>query len=249
MHAIVILFVLLFSTTGWAAGPLVKDARTLQLGDVTFRLQGIDAPDIDQICVNERADPWACGVEARDTVAKLIGDRAVACRDVGPDPAAKARRLGICVIQGDTGSLSQRLVQEGLAMNLEPGAKGRFVDEEAKARETRKGLWRGCFVAPQKFRQWDIAAPLLGASCRDDKRAELQNLLFPDEPVMPPGCAIKGKFAKRARVTGNVGVYQLQGCRSYASLTKPNRWFCSEDDAKAAGFRRAYNCRGSAKRY
>ena len=45
---------------------------------------------------------------------------------------------------------------------------------------------------------------------------------------------IKGKLAKRARLTGNVGVYQLRGCPSYASLTKPNRWFCSEDDARAA---------------
>jgi hypothetical protein len=26
-------------------------------------------------------------------------------------------------------------------------------------------------------------------------------------------------------------------------MTKPDRWFCSEDDAQAAGFRRAYNCR------
>ena len=50
-------------------------------------------------------------------------------------------------------------------------------------------------------------------------------------------------LARRARLTGNVGVYQLRGCPSYASLTKPNRWFCSEDDARAAGFRKAYNCR------
>jgi hypothetical protein len=153
------------------------------------------------------------------------------------------------VIEGDTGSLGQRLVQDGLAIGLEPESKGRFAAEQAEAQQAHKGLWRGCFVAPQKFRQWDVTAPLMGASCRDDKRTELLSLLFPDAPVMPPGCAIKGKLAQRARVTGNVGVYHLQGCRSYASLTKPNRWFCSEADAKAAGFRRAYNCRGSAKRY
>jgi methylphosphotriester-DNA--protein-cysteine methyltransferase len=70
-------------------------------------------------------------------------------------------------------------------------------------------------------------------------------VLFPDDPAMPSGCSIKGKFAVRARVTGNVGVYHLQGCSSYPALTKPDRWFCSEDDAQAAGFRRAYNCRTS----
>jgi endonuclease YncB( thermonuclease family) len=248
MHAIVVMIALLFSTSSWAAGPLVKDARTLQLGDVTYRLQGIDAPDVDQICINEQADSWSCGIEAREALTKLIGDRAVACQDVGPDPALKTRRIGSCTIEDEAGPLGQQLVQDGLAIAIEPEAKGRFAADEAKAREAQKGLWRGCFVSPQKFRQWDLTAPLLGASCREDKRAELQSILFPAEPVMPPGCAIKAQFAKRARVTGNVGVYHLQGCRSYAGLTKPNRWFCSEDDAKAAGFRRAYNCRGTAKR-
>jgi hypothetical protein len=63
----------------------------------------------------------------------------------------------------------------------------------------------------------------------------LREILFPDEPAMPPGCPIKGRFAVRARVTGNVGIYHLQGCRSYAGFSKPNRWFCSEEDAQAAG--------------
>ena len=49
--------------------------------------------------------------------------------------------------------------------------------------------------------------------------------------------------AVRARVTGNVGIYHLQACRSYPGLGNPDRWFCSEEDAQAAGFRRAYNCR------
>jgi hypothetical protein len=89
---------------------------------------------------------------------------------------------------------------------------------------------------------------LAGASCRTDKDRELREALFPDDPAMPPGCSIKAKLAVRARVTGNVGIYNLQGCRSYAPLTKPDRWFCSEEDAQAAGFRRAYNCRTGAHR-
>ena len=52
---------------------------------------------------------------------------------------------------------------------------------------------------------------------------------------MPSGCNIKGKFAVRARVTGNLGIYHLQACRSYPALTKPDRWFCSEEDAQAPG--------------
>ena len=64
---------------------------------------------------------------------------------------------------------------------------------------------------------------------------------------MPAGCAIKGKYAVRAHVTGNLGIYHLQACRSYPGLNNSERWFCSEDDAQAAGFRKAYNCGGKAK--
>jgi methylphosphotriester-DNA--protein-cysteine methyltransferase len=59
---------------------------------------------------------------------------------------------------------------------------------------------------------------------------------------MPPGCSIKGKIAKRAQITGDRGIYHLEGCRSYRNLTTPNRWFCTEEDARAAGYRKAFNC-------
>jgi hypothetical protein len=69
------------------------------------------------------------------------------------------------------------------------------------------------------------------------------NTLFPDDPSMPPGCSIKGKFAARAKLTGHRGIYHLEGCGSYQRTKKPDRWFCSEDDAQAAGFRNAFTCR------
>jgi endonuclease YncB( thermonuclease family) len=234
----------LLTSPGWAAEPVIKDGGTLQLAGITYRLDGIDAPELDQICVDDHADPWACGVEARDRLAKLTARRDVRCRDLGADPTTGKRRIGICTVEGEATSLNQMLVREGFALNVEPAAKGRFKADEAKAKDALAGLWKGCFTAPAEFRRWQKTATLLGASCRSDKDRELREILFPDVTTMPPGCPIKGVFAVRARVTGNVGVYQLQGCRSYAGTTRPNRWFCSEDDAQAAGFRKAYNCRG-----
>jgi len=247
MHLLIVMVVALFAAPAFAANVVVKDGDTLQLGDKTYRLEGIDAPELDQRCVNQFADPSACGLEARDALVKLIGGRAVSCRDLGPDPVFKGRRLGTCTIAGEADSLSRRLVQDGFALNAAADGKDRFAGDEAKAKDERNGLWKGCFVAPADFRRWSKDATLRGAACRDDKHAELIEVLFPDTPAMLPDCTIKGKLAKRARLTGNVGVYQLRGCPSYASLSKPNRWFCSEDDAKAAGFRKAYNCRGGAK--
>jgi endonuclease YncB( thermonuclease family) len=232
---------------GWAASPVVvRDGNTLRLGDITYRLDGIDAPELDQICIDDHADPWNCGVDVRDQLAQLIGKRPVRCDDHGPDKNRKGRHSGVCTVEGETTSLNRLLVRQGQALNFDPAANARFREDEASAKNDRRGLWKGCFASPEEFRHGKKDGVLLGAACRADKDREIREVLFPSHPAMPSGCSIKGKFAMRARVTGNIGIYHLQGCRSYPALTKPDRWFCSEDDAQAAGFRRAYNCRASA---
>jgi endonuclease YncB( thermonuclease family) len=230
-----------------AASPTVRDGGTLQLDNITYRLDGIDVPALDQPCIDEHADSWSCGIEARDQLTKLIGGRAVRCDDLGVDPTFKKRHLGACKVEGETTSLSQLLVRQGFALNVDASATGRFKADEARAKEDRQGLWKGCFVAPAEFRAGKKDGALLGGSCRADRDEPIRTALFPEELVMPPNCSIKGKFAVRARVTGNLGIYHLQACRSYPGLGNPNRWFCSEEDAQAAGFRKAYNCRSPSK--
>jgi len=232
--------------SGSAATATVRDGSTLQLGNVAFRLDGIDVPAIDQVCIDEHADAWTCGIEARDQLSKLVDGKQVRCDDLGADPAYKKRRLGVCKIEGESTSLSQVLVQKGFALNIEASASGRFKADEARARDDRLGLWKGCFVAPREFRMGKQDGPLLGAACRADRDREIRQVMFPDDLAMPPGCSIKGKYAVRARVTGNLGIYHLQACRSYPGL-KQDRWFCSEEQAQADGFRRAYNCRSPSR--
>ena len=240
-----VLAVILSAAPGYAAGAIVRDGDTIQFGSVTYRLDGIDAPELDQICIDDHADPWTCGVDAREQLTKVIGGRSVHCDDLGVDKSHKNRHIGVCGADGDAMSLNQQLVRLGFAVSSEPAAKVHFKEDAASAKEARAGLWKGCLVAPQEFRIGKKDGALLGASCRADRNSEIRAVLFPDDLAMPPRCSIKGKFAARARVTGNIGIYHLQGCPSYPAMTKPDRWFCSEDDAQAAGFRRAYNCRAS----
>jgi endonuclease YncB( thermonuclease family) len=241
------LAVLVSASPARAASAIVRDGDTIRLGDTTFRLDGIDAPEFDQICIDDHADPWTCGIDARDQLIKLIDTRAVHCDDLGPDKTFKKRHLGVCTVEGETASLNQALVRAGFAVSFEPSAKVHLKEDADAAKAGGRGIWKGCFVAPQDFRAGRKDGALLGASCRTDRDREIRAVLFPDYPTMPPACSIKGKLAVRARVTGNVGIYHLQGCVSYPALTKPDRWFCSEDDAQAAGFRRAYNCRPARK--
>jgi endonuclease YncB( thermonuclease family) len=242
----VLVAVCLLAAPARAAEVTVRDANTIQLGDVTYRLEGTDAPELDQICIDEQADPWTCGLDARDQLVRIIGGRTVRCDDLGPDKVYRKRHVALCRIEGETASLNQLLVRSGFALDFEPSAKGRFLQDEASARDARRGLWRGCFIAPEEFRMGNRDGALRGNACRTDRDRQIRDALFPDDLAQPPSCNIKGKFAARARVTGNIGVYHLQGCPSYAGTTEPDRWFCTEDDAAAAGFRRAFNCRPKA---
>ena len=231
------------SSQSFAANSAVRDAGAIDVGGVTYRLGGIDAPAPDQVCIDDHADSWACGAEARDQLTSLIGNRDVRCQDLGPDTTYDKWHIGICTAGSDTTSLNQFLVRRGLAVNSATEGQSRFGDDETDAKNNRRGLWKGCFVPPQDFRSGRRDGPLLGAACRADKDREIRTVLFPQSIAMPSGCRIKGKYALRARVTGNIGIYHLPACRSYPAMTNPDRWFCSEDDAKAAGFRKAYNCR------
>ncbi|QPF89878.1 thermonuclease family protein [Bradyrhizobium commune] len=224
------------------AAATVRDANSIQLGDVTYRLDGVDAPELDQVCIDDHADPWTCGIEAREQLTKLINGRSVHCDDVGPEKNFGKRHRAICTAEGDKVTLNEQLVKLGYAIAREP-IKANVKPAADEAKTASAGIWKGCFVGPQEFRTGKKDGTLLGAACRSDRDKEIRAVLFPDELTAPPSCAIKGKLAVRARVTGNIGIYHLRGCPSYAATSKPDRWFCSEDDAQASGFRKAYNCR------
>ena len=71
-----------------AAGLVVRDGDTVQIGDVTYKLDGIDAPEVDQMCIDNHADAWTCGIEARNQLTALIKGRNVRCEDVNEKPNA-----------------------------------------------------------------------------------------------------------------------------------------------------------------
>ena len=211
----------------------IEDADTIKVDDKIHRLDGIDAPETDQNCLNEDAELYPCGRKAAEELSKFIAGRPIKCDDLRADPVYSKRRVGQCSVDGI--DLHHWLVEHGWALNLEPDAKGRFKTDEDDARRGHFGLWKGCFAAPHDFRRWNSAAKLLGANCPADARGKL----FPDEATMPAGCEIKGHYAIRAWPSS--GIYHLPTCGSYRR-TKAKRWFCSEEEALAAGFRKAYSC-------
>src|SRR5262249_49814648 len=177
---LVVLALIFAESAASAAGPLVRDGGNIQVGDITFKLDGVDAPEVDQICIDDHADPWTCGIEARDQLTKLIKGRNVRCDDLGPDKIYKKRHVGLCTAEGDTLPLNQQLVGVGFAVSGE-SIKGYYKDDEAVAKEDRKGLRKGCFVAPRDYRLGKKDGSLLGSSCRADRDREIRAALFPED--------------------------------------------------------------------
>ena len=239
MKLLVAISLWLIAVPGWAANLIVKNGNTIVVDGIEYRLDGIDAPEVDQPCLDEKGAVWPCGVEARDRLIRAIGKRPVHCADKSADPGNPRRRIGICTVDSTPLPLSRWLVSEGLAVSLDSHASGRLLADQMEAKKERRGMWGGCFVAPQDFRRWNKStATLQGAACDRVPRT----LLFPDEPKMPAGCQIKGKLATRAKLQGYVGIYHTEGCRSYARTKKNERWFCTEPEAKDAGFRKSLTC-------
>ncbi len=65
MRALIALLLLAMVGPGLAAELVVLDGDTFQLDRTIYRLDGIDAPEIDQTCLDQRGDVWPCGVTGR----------------------------------------------------------------------------------------------------------------------------------------------------------------------------------------
>lgn len=121
----------------------VSDGDSLVIGGRRIRLQGIDAPELDQTCTRDGQN-FACGRLAREVLIKMVGDRTVACRSAGTD--RYGRMLGVCRV-GET-DIAEEMVRQGWAV-----AYGGYHFDELAARRDGVGLWAGTFDTPQDWRR------------------------------------------------------------------------------------------------
>lgn len=192
-----------------AGSARVVDGDTIEIGTLRIRLEGIDAPEISQQCERDGGAPWPCGQKAAGELRALVAGNDVLCDETGKD---KYRRtLAICFADGV--NINETMVRSGYAWAFIKYSR-RFEDVEAEARAARIGIWQGVSEAPWDYRH------------RDWKTAEQE---------APSGCAIKGNISKKGRIYhmpwslwyDNVRINQHRG----------ERWFCSEAEAVAAGWR------------
>src|ERR1039457_6597966 len=121
--------------------PRIVDGDTLAIGTAKVRLEGIDAPETDQVCLNANGVHWACGIDARDQLAAHIAGRDIDCTSHGID--AYRRTLATCYLAGE--DLNGWLVQQGWALAyVKYSSAYRQVEEDRWGNQP--GLWQGAFI-------------------------------------------------------------------------------------------------------
>lgn len=189
----------------------VLDGDTLDLSGTRIRLEGIDAPEAAQHCRAQSGRKVQAGRNATSALQRLVEGRELRCEVNGRD--GYGRVIATCF----SGSLNvnRQMVISGQAWAFLKYSK-RYAGDEQAAKRARRGVWAAKCIRAVHYRQghW-----LDGAS------------------KAPDGCAIKGNISRGKRI------YHMPWDNWYRrtkiETARGERWFCSEAEAIAAGWRHA----------
>jgi len=211
--------------------PRIHEGNQVQIGNSRIRLQGIDAPSVDQLCLNTKGERWTCGVAARDELMRHVANKSWTCHVDRVD--RRGRSVAKCEVDGE--DIQKWMVKSGWALSYVRFSHDYDADEKA-AREAKAGMWQGAFIAPWDWRVRNKKTVILGAAKPPDN-AGATLLASASGPVAPsPDCVIKGNVNRSGEC-----IYHKPSSRWYAQIkmqiSKGTRWFCSVDEAEAAGCR------------
>lgn len=203
------------SAEGEPAGPgasaTVVDGDTLEVNGQRIRIWGVDAPESAQVCERDGVE-YRCGLASAAALSDWIGGRPATCVEAERD--RYDRSVARCSVEGE--DVGAWLVLNGHALDYRHYSRGGYAREEARARMASLGVHAGRFDAPWEWRRAQRVAS--------------------EQAPPDPRCVVKGNInAKGARI------FHTPQMRSYAATridtAAGERWFCSEAQARAAGWR------------
>ena len=189
------------------------DSLTCMLGGARteVRLDEIDAP--------EREQPY--GSESKQSLTSLCMNRQVTLDRHGVDDYGRVLARVTC--NGVDANEAQ--VRKGMAWVYDHYVKDRSLyNDQTLARSQSRGLWADADPTPP----WNW------------RHSNERRPPSPKDPSDNPGCRIKGNISARGE-----RIYHVPGQNYYAQTqideSRGERWFCSAEQAIAAGWRAAKN--------
>lgn len=208
----------------------VIDGDTVQvkLGGKTekVRIIGIDTPET----VDPRKPVQCFGKEASAKMKKLLTRKNVTLEKNPAEDRDKYKRLLRYIsLKGE--DIGAKMIQEGYAFSYKQFPHPRleaYNALELQAKEAKKGLWGA------KCNTAGSTAQSSASSVRSSSFSSIQS-------SVSGSCTIKGNIN-----SSKERIYHVEGCGSYnqtvIDTSAGEKWFCSEAEAQAAGWRKALNC-------
>ena len=125
------------------------DGDSFAIGARKFRLQGIDAPELKQTCLDESGQPWQCGAAAHGALITLLAQPGLICEAQVRD--RYNRSLASCATTG-TADIGAAQVFAGMAISNEFNGVRDYGNEADEAKTAKRGIWRGSFTDPKEWR-------------------------------------------------------------------------------------------------
>ena len=129
----------------------VIDGDSLKRDKKRYRLHGIDAPELKQLCwIDDQ--PWSCGEASRNYLMAMQGKEGMLCIKIDED--RYQRDIVKCSVQTKDGikDVGSIMVEEGYALAYRQYSK-EYIEEEKRAKDMKKGIWKSRFIYPWEWRR------------------------------------------------------------------------------------------------
>src|ERR1700724_3486019 len=125
--AMLLLLLPAMASAAEVTGPAkIRDGYQIAIGNPRIRLSGIDAPSVDQLCLNNSGERWTCGVAARDELIKHADNKSWTCHV--SQTHRRGRQIARCEVNGE--DIQKWMVKSGWALSYVRVSQDYDADEK-----------------------------------------------------------------------------------------------------------------------